>query len=152
MIEKIVALTAKYISLLWLLLLPIQASLITVLLLVIGDMIVGVWASVKEGYKINSRSLRRTVSKLVVYQISIIATFFIETHLLDYPVTKVMTGLIGVVEGKSFFENLYRITKVDFLKILIDKFQLIYSTLAPASSKDEVQTYKGKNRNDKKEE
>lgn len=150
--DKLIEFSAKFCAAIGLMLLPIKMSLIVVLCLVICDMIVGVWASVKEGYSINSRSLRRTVSKLLVYEVSIIMSFIIETHLLEYPITKAITGLIGLVEAKSFFENLYRITKVDFLKIIIDKFQLVYNTLQPNSSKDENVTYTGKNRNEKKQE
>jgi hypothetical protein len=73
-----------------------------------------------------------------------------EKLIVDYPIVQIATGLIGIVEGKSFFENLYRITKVDFLKIIIDKLQLIHTALHPSSSKDENKTYKGKNRDEKK--
>jgi phage-related holin len=136
----------------WAILLPIQQSILLVFLLVFADLIVGVWAAVKEGYKISSRSLRRTVVKLLVYEVVVIVTFMVETLLVDYPVAKIATGLIGIVEGKSFFENLYRITKVDFLKIIIDKLQLINNEIKPASSKDEIKTYKGKRRDDKEEQ
>lgn len=131
---------------LWALLLPVQQSIIIVFVLVIADLIVGVWASMKEGYTISSRSLRRTVSKLLVYNATIIIIFLMEKLIVDYPIVQIATGLIGIVEGKSFFENLYRITKVDFLKIIIDKLQLIHTALHPASSKDENKTYKGKKR------
>lgn len=149
MINKVTYAIAKYGSLLWLMLLPIQKMLIAVIVLTFIDMVVGIWASVKEGYKVTSRSLRRTLSKICVYQLSIIVAFLIETYMLDYPLTKAVTGLIGVIEGKSFFENLYRITKVDFLKIIIDKLQLVHTTLS--SSKDENETYRGKRRNEKED-
>lgn len=146
--DKVIEITSKILAGISLMLLPIQASLIVVFGLVMADLIVGVWASYKEGYVINSRSLRRTISKLLVYEVSIIMAFMIETHLLDYPITKAITGLIGLIESKSFFENLYRITKVDFLRIVIDKFQLVYDKLAPSSSKDEQRTYRGKKHNE----
>lgn len=147
--EHILSFIIKYGALLGILLLPIREALIVVMCLTFADMIVGVWASLKEGYKITSRSLRRTISKIFVYQISIIVAFFIETYLVQYPITKVITGLIGIVEGKSFFENLYRISGVDLLRIIIDKFQLIYDNIKPTSSKDEIKPYKGKNNNEK---
>ena len=149
MVNNVLHFILKYLSLLWLLLLPIKTALTVVLLLVMMDMVVGVRASLKEGYKITSRSLRRTVSKLLVYEIVIIVAFLIETYLLEYPITKAITGLVGIVEGKSFFENLYRITKIDFLKIIIDKLQLVYDTIKPSSSKDLVTTYTGKKNEEK---
>lgn len=109
-------------------------------------MVLGVSASLKEGYKITSRSLRRTVAKILVYETTIILAHIIEAYMLDYPITKAATGLIGIIEGKSCLENLYRLTKVDVLKIIIDKFQLVYDNIKPASSKDEKNAYKGKSR------
>lgn len=136
----------KCLSLMWLLLLPIQTALIATILIVFLDMVLGVSASLKEGYKITSRSLRRTVAKILVYEVTIILAHVLEAYMIDYPLTKAATGLIGIVEGKSCLENLYRLTKVDLIKIVIDKFQLVYDNIKPASSKDETKSYKGKRR------
>lgn len=145
---KYLSIFSKYASLLWLLLLPVQNAIIVTVLIVFLDLVLGVSASLKEGYRISSRSLRRTVSKILVYEITIILAYVIEAYMIDYPLLKAATGLIGIVEGKSCLENLYRLTKVDLLKIIIDKFQLVYDTVKPSSSKDTTKTYKGKKRED----
>lgn len=143
---KYLSVFSKYASLLWLLLLPVQNAIIATVLIVFLDLVLGVSASIKEGYRISSRSLRRTVAKVFVYEITIILAWVIEAYMIDYPLLKAATGLIGIVEGKSCLENLYRLTKVDLLKMIIDKFQLVYDTVKPSSSKDTNKTYKGKNR------
>ena len=145
---KYLSVFSKYASLLWLLLLPVQNAIIATVLIVFLDLVLGVSASLKEGYRISSRSLRRTVAKIFVYEITIILAWVIEVYMIDYPLLKAATGLIGIVEGKSCLENLYRLTKVDLLKIIIDKFQLVYDTVKPSSSKDNYKAYKGKKRNE----
>ena len=64
---------------------------------------------------------------------------------------KIITALIGVIEGKSLFENLYRITKVDFLNIVITKLQMIGDRLHPTSEKDTQDVYTGKKDEKKKQ-
>ncbi len=145
---KYLSIFSKYASLLWLLLLPVQNAIIATVVIVFLDLVLGVSASLKEGYRISSRSLRRTVSKILVYEITIILAYVIEAYMIDYPLLKAATGLIGIVEGKSCLENLYRLTKVDVLKMIIDKFQLVYDTVKPSSSKDNDKAYKGKKRNE----
>ncbi len=115
----------KFISLLFIVTLPIRPALIAVSVLVLADLITGLWASVKEKKKITSSRLRRTVVKGLAYQSAIVIAFVIETWLLDgVPVVKVITGLIGVTEGKSFFENIHRITGIDFWSELISKLHM----------------------------
>lgn len=123
---------------------PVKGALITAITLGFLDMVLGMFAAYKEGYKITSRSWRRSVSKICVYGIAIIVCYHIQDNLLDYPLLTGITGLIALIEGKSIFENLYRITKIDFLKIIIKKFQVIHDELNPSSSKDLVKPYQGK--------
>ncbi len=129
---------------------PVQEILITVILLGAVDFMLGIYASYKEGFSITSRSMRRSVHKMVVYCLSIILCYHIQDKLLDYPLTVGITGLIGIIEGKSIFENLYRITKIDFLKIIIGKLNAAREILdPPSSSKDLVAPYQGKKSNEK---
>lgn len=124
---------------------PVQEALLAAAALGLLDFMLGIYASWKEGYKITSRSMRRSVSKIIVYGIAILVCYWIEKLMLPYPITVGITGLIALVEGKSIFENLYRITKVDLLKIIINKFQLIYDEQHnPTSSKDLQMPHTGK--------
>lgn len=102
---------------------PIQTVLITVGCLVFADFITGVWAALKEKQPITSAALRRTVSKIVIYQIAVISGFILEKYLLSgaVPAAKLIAGTIGLVEVKSVLENTKRITGQDIFKDLISK-------------------------------
>jgi hypothetical protein len=115
----------KFLAWFMVFILPIRPALIAAAALVFADLISGVWASLKEGNKLTSSGLRRSVIKLLSYMSAIVMGFVIENYLLDgMPVVKTITGLIGVTEGKSFFENLRRITGIDFWSELISKLNL----------------------------
>jgi hypothetical protein len=102
---------------------PIQTVLITVGGLVFADFFTGVWAALKEKQPITSAALRRTVSKIIVYQIAVISGFVLEKYLLAdaVPVAKLIAGTIGLVEVKSVLENTKRITGQDIFKDLVGK-------------------------------
>lgn len=105
----------KFLSMMFLVLLPIRPLMIAVSVLVLADLITGIWASKKEGKKITSSGIKKTVAKTLAYQSCIVIAFVIETWLIsDMPIVKVVGGLIALTEGKSFFENINRITGVDF--------------------------------------
>lgn len=151
------SLLAYYISVISVVFLPIQGAVVTIALLVVIDLILGVWAAKKEGYTITSRSMRRSVPKLAVYVATVAILYLIDTFLigdikiLGYdvdPLSRMATALIGAVEGKSLFENMYRITKVDFLKIMITRLQMVHDKLVPANEKDKLETHIGKEKND----
>lgn len=91
--------------------------------LVIADMITGVMAAVKRHETINSAEMRRSLSKMVVYQIAIISAFVLEKYMLDglIPVSKVVSGVIGMVEFKSVLENVSTIAGQDVVSLVIEK-------------------------------
>lgn len=102
---------------------PIKGALITCGMLVIIDLITGIWASKIRKEAITSAGIRRTVSKLFVYEIAIILAYFTEGYLTgaDVPVLKVVTGLVGVTELLSCLENINTISGTNVLKTIIDK-------------------------------
>lgn len=119
------AYSTKFFSLLSVLLLPIRSTMVAVGFLVIADLITGIWASAKEKKKITSHRLRRTVIKTLAYMSAVLVAFILEKYLMDdMPITKVVSGLIGITEGKSFFENLKRITGIDFWSQILTKLNL----------------------------
>ncbi len=113
----------KLITLCIVMLAPIQAVMMTVGFLIFLDLLTGVWAARKRKEKISSAALRRTISKMIIYQIAIISGFFIEKHLLQdsLPITKVVAGFIGLVEFKSILENGNTILGTDIFKLLIQR-------------------------------
>lgn len=102
---------------------PVKAALVTVLILTVADMITGVWAAVKRKEPITSAQLRRSISKIVIYEVAMCLAFLAEHYLMsdDVPVLKIVSGMVGLVEIKSVFENLDQISGQDLLKSMIAK-------------------------------
>lgn len=102
---------------------PIQAIIISVGILIVGDMVTGILAARKRGENITSAAMRRTVSKMFVYQLTVISGFLLEHYILGgvLPVAKIVAGVIGMVEFKSMLENVNKITGIDILSDLMKK-------------------------------
>lgn len=90
------------------LLAPIHAVMATAGGLILTDLLLGVLAAHKRGDLITSGALRRTVTKMVVYQCAIITGFFAEHYMMQdaLPVVKLVASAIAMVELKSILENL----------------------------------------------
>ncbi|HEY8367583.1 MAG TPA: phage holin family protein, partial [Bacteroidia bacterium] len=102
---------------------PIHAVMISVGILIFADLATGMWAAKKRGENITSAAMRRTVSKLFIYQLAVITGFLLETHLLAQllPVTKLVAGVIGLVEFKSILENANEILGQNIFTNLLSK-------------------------------
>lgn len=102
---------------------PIKPLLLACGFLIVADMITGIVAAAKRKESINSSELRRSLSKMVVYQFAIISAFILEKYMLDstVPVSKVVSGVIGMVEFKSILENASVIAGRDILSLVIEK-------------------------------
>jgi phage-related holin len=118
-------LALKFVGWLLIVTLPVRPAIVAVSVLAIADFITGVWAAIKEKKPITSHGFRRTLAKMIAYQSAILVAFVLETYLLDgLPVVKVITAMVGITEGKSFFENMFRITGIDFWSQVISKLNL----------------------------
>lgn len=102
---------------------PIKMVMITVGVLIMADLVTGIWAALKLGEKVSSAAMRRTISKMFIYQLAVICGFMLETYILDgiVPVAKIAAGVIGMVEFKSILENSNHIVGGDLFKIIIAK-------------------------------
>jgi hypothetical protein len=101
---------------------PVKAVLLSVFFLVLMDAVTGCWAAYKRGERITSAGLRRSLSKLLVFQIVILAAHVLEKYLipgLGVPVVSLIAGVVGVVEGKSILENAGTIANTDIFKAVI---------------------------------
>lgn len=121
--DRILSILSKALTLLLIILAPIKAVMSTVGFLVFLDAATGVWAALKRKEAITSAALRRTISKMVIYQLAVISGYLIETYLLggSLPISKVVAGFIGLVEFKSVLENGNTILGTDIFKVLIKK-------------------------------
>lgn len=102
---------------------PIKPVMITVGILIISDLITGIWAARKRKEVITSAALGRTVSKMVVYQTAVITGFLLQRYLLAdaMPIVNIVGGIIGMVEFKSFIENANAIVDGDIMKEILKK-------------------------------
>jgi hypothetical protein len=102
---------------------PIHALLLTVGLLIFGDMVLGVWAAKKRGEAITSSRLRDTVSKMFIYHMVLILGFLVQEHMLDgwIPIVKLSASVIGIVEIKSVLENSGSILGQPLFKELVQR-------------------------------
>lgn len=102
---------------------PIKSLLISCGFLIVADMVTGIMAARKRGDQIKSAEMRRSVSKMVVYQFAIISAFALEKYMLQdlLPVSKIVSGVIGMVEFKSILENVSTVAGQDILKLVLDK-------------------------------
>ena len=109
---------------------PIQQLVMVVGLAILCDTFTGIYKSVKlNGWKsIRSRKLSNIISKMVLYEISIIVLYPIDKFLLNelllnivsvqYFSTKVACVLLILVELTSIKENIEEALKIDIWKTL----------------------------------
>ena len=101
---------------------PIKGFLLFTVFVVFADMGTGILAAKKEGQKINSRGLYRTMEKIVVYFCGIlIFEGARNTFSIPFNLTYMTAFLIAAVELTSISENIKRITGVN-LATLITRF------------------------------
>lgn len=100
---------------------PIQGMLVTVFVLILADLVFGVIAAKKRNEAITSAGIRRTVTKFFIYEISLMVCFLAETFLLDgmLPISKMLAGVIGMVELKSVLESMNFINGGDMFASLL---------------------------------
>ena len=105
------------------LLLPVQTVLLGTVILVLADLATGIWASRRQGVPITSDRLGRSIRKLFVYLTAVVTAQVAEVWMLDggVPLVKVVAGLICSTELLSNYENLTRISGVDFKSLLIQR-------------------------------
>lgn len=102
---------------------PIKAALITAGLLITVDLITGILAARKRGEAITSSKLRRTLSKMCIFEAVILLAFLLEKYLMDgvLPMAKIASAYVGIVEYKSILENLNQLNGESLLSGLIKK-------------------------------
>src|SRR5262249_3171363 len=119
---------------------PVKPMMIAASVLVLLDFVTGVWASVKTGNKGTSAKMSRTVTKKLVYHLSILSCFLMERFLTDdlLPLSKVCAGFIGLVEVKSVLENLNAINGSPVFSGLLDKLNGPNARKTPPEGTDAV--------------
>lgn len=80
-----------------------------ILMLMIFDTILGIWATVSEGQAITSRRFARVLVKGTVYLMSISAGYYVDQTLPGQLVQSTMIAFVGVTEFISILENAGRL-------------------------------------------
>ncbi len=75
-----------------------------------------------------SKKMRNTVDKFIVYMIAVTVTalfehFFIPLEVAGFTLTKIVTMFLVIVEIRSIFENLAKITKNNVFNTIFNMFQ-----------------------------
>lgn len=101
---------------------PIKAVLLVSGFLIFADLISGILAARKRGENISSAGLRRTLSKMLIYNLAVISGFLVETYMVSelLPISKLIAGTISLVELKSILENLNTINGTDIFKTVLN--------------------------------
>jgi phage-related holin len=101
---------------------PTKPLLLAVGTLIVIDTITGVLAARKRGENFSSSALRRTISKMLVYQTAILTGFLLEKYLVDFvAVSKIVAASTGIVEFTSIVENLSTLHGKPILQDVIKK-------------------------------
>jgi sugar phosphate permease len=102
---------------------PIKMVIVTTGVLIMADTITGIFAARKRGEKVSSAGLRRTVTKSCVYLSAVCLGFLVETYMIDQfmPISKIISGVISLVELKSILENLDSVHGSSIFKSVIEK-------------------------------
>lgn len=111
----------------WLLTLlsPLNGVMVTMVFLIIVDFITGSYASFKNSIPIRSSRIGHTVSKFFIYNLVILAAFFLEKHIVnEVPFLKIIAGFIAIAEIKSILENYNVIYGINPFKALINLIKL----------------------------
>ena len=100
--------------------LPISGILIMIGVLICIDTITGIWKAKKIGDKITSRKLSAIISKLALYEVTVIMFFLIDQFILNdiiltffsvpFMLTKVVALVLASIEVMSINEN-YKVVK-----------------------------------------
>lgn len=102
---------------------PIEAVLLTAFVMVIVDFITGIMAANHRKEPVTSSGFRRSVTKIFVYEIALMAAFLVQHYMSgDYvPVEKIVASFIGLTELTSIVENLNEISGGSLFTALIKK-------------------------------
>ena len=116
----------KFVFWLLTLLSPLNGVMVTMIFLIIVDFITGSYASFKKRIPIRGSRIAHTVSKFFIYNLVILAAYFLEKHIVnEVPFLKIIAGFIAIAEIKSILENYNAIYGVNPFKALINVMKLI---------------------------
>lgn len=128
---------------------PVYDIIILVGCSIVLDTLTGVWKSIKVGDKITSRKLSSIVSKMLLYEATVLLFFMIDTFILNdivkglFSVDLLTTKILGLtlvsIEVVSINENYKKVMNVDLwasLKQLFSRAKEIKGDISKINEKD----------------
>ena len=113
-------------------LMPISGLLFLVGFVIVLDTITGVWKSVKNKVKITSRGLSAIISKMLLYEITVIMFYMIDQFILNNIIlqffsvelllTKVLALILVSIEVMSINENYKEVKGLDLWQAMKNLF------------------------------
>ena len=113
-------------------LMPISGLLFLVGFVIVLDTITGVWKSVKNKVKITSRGLSAIISKMLLYEITVIMFYMIDQFILNNIIlqffsvelllTKVLALILVSIEVMSINENYKAVKGLDLWQAMKNLF------------------------------
>lgn len=113
---------------------PIVGILITVLVFIMLDTFMGIWKSRKKKVPITSRGLSALISKTLLYEITVLCTYFVDYYILnsitsvlfsqELVVTKIIALTLLSIEAVSINENFKQVRGVslwDAMKKMVSR-------------------------------
>ena len=109
----------------WAVITPVFPLFVTIFILIICDFLFGLYRAWKTKEEISSRKMSHTISKILLYELAILALFLIEKYVImeEIPLTKIVAGVIAMVELKSIDESFQKIFGFSIYNNLKDKLQ-----------------------------
>lgn len=104
---------------------PLFPLAILVSTLIGTDFVFGIYRAYKTRQEINSRKMGHTISKLFLYNLAVLSVFMLEKLVLgtDTQFTKVVVGVVAMVELKSIDESFRILYGFSIYESLIDKIK-----------------------------
>ena len=107
---------------------PISGILLMIGVLIIFDTVAGIWKAKKLGEKITSRRLSAIISKLALYELTVIMFFLIDRFILNdiiltffsvpFMLTKVVALVLSSIEVMSINESYKQVKNIDLWSAL----------------------------------
>jgi hypothetical protein len=122
----------KLMAILWAFLMPISGLLFLVGFVIMLDTVTGIWKSYKNKVKITSRGLSAIISKMLLYEVTVVLFYMIDTFILnniilqffsvDLLLTKVLALILVSIEVMSINENYKAVKGLDLWQAMKNLF------------------------------
>jgi len=117
--ETIAVVAAKIIAAIGVFFMPILPAMIACGILISIDTITGIISANRQGKEITSKRLGRVLTKMLVYQLLIIAAHLTQTYLFkQIPLVNITLAFIGMTEFLSISENFQGATGKNLVKYI----------------------------------